>query len=88
MSSPKVIFIDNPFFAVNNKDNNFLLYKGKDKNGNVKYLKSSGKTVAEMYGAGSLVGATGANLDNQTVWKYGKNYYIWDGSQNQYIKMN
>lgn len=61
---------------------------GKDKNGNVKYLKSSGKTVAEMYGAGSLVGATGANLDNQTVWKYGKNYYIWDGSQNQYIKMN
>ena len=61
---------------------------GKDKNGNVKYLKSSGKTVAEMYGAGSLVGATGANLDNQTVWKYGKNYYIWDGLQNQYIKMN
>lgn len=61
---------------------------GKDKNGNVKYLKSSGKTVAQMYGAGSLVGATGANLDNQTVWKYGKNYYIWDGSQNQYIKMN
>ena len=61
---------------------------GKDKNGNVKYLKSSGKTVAEMYGAGSLVGSTGANLDNQTVWKYGKNYYIWDGSQNQYIKMN
>ncbi len=60
---------------------------GKDSNGNVKYLKSSGKTVAEMYGAGSLVGATGANLDNQTVWKYGKNYYIWDGSQNQYIKM-
>ena len=33
MSSPKVLFIDNPFFAVNNKDNNFLLYCGKDKNG-------------------------------------------------------
>ena len=61
---------------------------GKDADGNVKYLKSSGKTVAEMYGAGTLVGSTGANLDNQTVWKYGKNYYIWDGSQNQYIKMN
>lgn len=53
----------------------------------IKTLKSSGKTVAQMYGAGKLVGATGANLDNQTVWKYGKNYYIWDGSQNQYIKM-
>ncbi len=33
MDSPKVVFIDNPFFAVNNKDNNFFLYKGKDKNG-------------------------------------------------------
>lgn len=61
---------------------------GKDSNGNVKYLKSSGKTVAQMYGSGKLTGATGANIDNQTVWKYGKNYYIWDGSQNQYIKMN
>lgn len=60
---------------------------GKDANGDVKYLKSSGKTVAQMYGAGKLVGSTGANLDNQTVWKYGKNYYIWDGSQNQYVKM-
>ena len=61
---------------------------GKDKDGNVKYLKPSGKTVAEMYGAGKLTGATGANIDNQKVWQYGKNYYIWDGSQNQYIKMN
>ena len=61
---------------------------GMDSNENVKYLKSSGKTVAEMYGAGTLVGSTGANLDNQTVWKYGNNYYIWDGSMNQYIKMN
>lgn len=60
---------------------------GLDQNGDVKYLKSSGKTVAQMYGAGTLTGATGANIDNQTVWKYGKNYYIWDGSQNQYIKM-
>ena len=60
---------------------------GLDKDGNVKYLQSSGKTVGQMYGAGQIVGATGANLDNQTVWKYGKNYYIWDGSQNQYIKM-
>lgn len=74
------------------KDKNGISYQpnniGVDKDGNVKYLKSSGKTVAEMYGAGTLVGSTGANLDNQTVWKYGKNYYIWDGSQNQYIKMN
>lgn len=74
------------------KDSNGISYQpnniGKDSNGNVKYLKSSGKTVGEMYGYGTLQGATGANIDNQTVWKYGKNYYIWDGSQNQYIKMN
>ncbi len=74
------------------KDNNGISYQpnnlGKDRNGDVRYLKSSGKTVAQMYGAGKLQGATGANIDNQTVWKYGKNYYIWDGSQNQYIKMS
>lgn len=74
------------------KDSNGISYQpnniGKDSNGKVKYLKSSGKTVGEMYGYGTLQGATGANIDNQTVWKYGKNYYIWDGSQNQYIKMN
>ena len=73
------------------KDKNGVSYQpnnvGKDSNGNVKYLKSSGKTVAQMYGAGRLTGATGANIDNQTVWKYGNSYYIWDGSQNQYIKM-
>lgn len=61
---------------------------GKDSKGNVKYLKSSGKTVAQMYGKGALTGSTGANIDNQTVWQYGGKYYIWDGSQNQYIKMN
>ena len=74
------------------KDNNGISYQpnniGLDKDGKVKYLKSSGKTVGEMYGYGTLQGATGANIDNQTVWKYGKNYYIWDGSQNQYVKMN
>lgn len=83
---------DAKYGTFSTKDKNGISYQpnniGVDKDGNIKYLKSSGKTVAEMYGAGSLVGSTGANLDNQTVWKYGKNYYIWDGSQNQYIKMN
>jgi len=60
---------------------------GKDSNGKVKYLQSSGKTVAQMYGTGNT-GASGANIDNQTVWQYGNKYYVWDGSQNQYIKMN
>ena len=83
---------DAQYGTFSTKDKNGISYQpnniGVDRDGNVKYLKSSGKTVAQMYGSGKLVGATGANLDNQTVWKYGKNYYIWDGSQNQYIKMN
>ena len=83
---------DAQYGTFSTKDRNGISYQpnniGKDTNGNVKYLKSSGKTVAQMYGAGALTGATGANIDNQTVWQYGKNYYIWDGSQNQYIKMN
>lgn len=82
---------DAKYGTFSTKDANGISYQpnniGVDKNGDVKYLKSSGKTVAQMYGAGALTGATGANIDNQTVWKYGKDYYIWDGSQNQYIKM-
>lgn len=68
--------------------NNIGIYYDSKGKKQVKYLKSSGQTVAQMYGSGTLTGATGANIDNQTVWQYGKNYYIWDGSQNQYIKMN
>lgn len=82
---------DAKYGTFSTKDANGISYQpnniGVDKNGDVKYLKSSGKTVAQMYGVGALTGATGANIDNQTVWKYGKDYYIWDGSQNQYIKM-
>lgn len=74
------------------KDNNGQSYQpnniGKDSNGNIKYLKSSGKKVGQMFGNGQVFGSTGADLSNQTVWQYGKNYYIWDGSQNQYIKVS
>lgn len=101
-SSSKTYEVNTPYYqgklnsdarygTFSTKDANGISYQpnniGKDSNGNVKYLKSSGKTVSQMYGAGALTGATGANIDNQTVWKYGKDYYIWDGSQNQYIKM-
>lgn len=75
-------------YGTSYQPNNLGIYYDKDGKKQVKYLKPSGKTVAEMYGAGKLTGATGANIDNQKVWQYGKNYYIWDGSQNQYIKMN
>lgn len=50
-------------------------------------LKSSGKTVGQMFGKGTFVGKTGANLDDQKVWTVNGKYYIWDGSQNQYIQV-
>ena len=74
--------------GISYQPNNVGVYIDENGDKQVKKLKSSGKTVAQMYGSGSLIGASGANLDNQTVWKYGKSYYIWDGSQNQYVKMN
>ena len=48
-------------------------------------LSNSGYKVSELFGTGNT-GKTGANIDNQKVWKTkaGK-YYIWDGSQNKYI---
>lgn len=47
-------------------------------------LKSSGYTVSQVFGTGNT-GSTGANIDNQTIWKAGNKYLIWDGSQNKYI---
>lgn len=59
MSSPKVIFIDNPFFAVNNKDNNFLLYKGKDKNGKRIFKQCKNKTDYSVQAKNYLFGNKG-----------------------------
>ena len=59
MSSPKVIFIDNPFFAVNNKDNNFLLYKGKDKNGKRNFKQCKNKSDYSVQAKNYLFGNKG-----------------------------
>lgn len=78
-----------------NSDAQYGTFKTTDKNG-VRYqpnnvggnpLKGSGKTVAEAFGS-DLTGLTGASLSNQKVWvttQGDKRYYIWDGSQNEYI---
>jgi hypothetical protein len=47
-------------------------------------LKSSGKKVYEMAGGRGNVNSSGVNVDNQTVWQIGNNYYIWNGSKNKY----
>ena len=59
MSSPKVIFIDNPFFAVNNKDNNFLLYKGKDKTGKRIFKQCKNKNDYSVQAKNYLFGNKG-----------------------------
>lgn len=50
-----------------------------------KKLTKSGKTVSQMLGTTGNTGSTGINIDNQSVWKLGNNYYVWDGSQNKYV---
>ena len=47
-------------------------------------LKSSGKKVYQMAGGKGNKNSSGVNVDNQTVWKIGNNYYIWNGSKNKY----
>lgn len=59
MSNPKVVFIDNPFFAVNNKDNNFLLYKGKDKNNKRVFKKCKDKADYSTQAKKYLFGVNG-----------------------------
>lgn len=44
MASPKVIFIDHPYFAVKNKDNNYRFYKGQDSSGKRIYKQCKDKT--------------------------------------------
>lgn len=44
MASPKVVFIDHPYFAVKNKDNNYRFYKGKDSSGKRIYKQCKDKT--------------------------------------------
>lgn len=51
-------------------------------------VSKSGYTVAQIFGKGQVQGSTGANLDSQNVWKAGNKYYVWDGSQNQYIDVS
>lgn len=68
------------------KDKNGVNYQPDNING-VK-LKSSGKTISQLLGTKGNTGKTGANIDNQTAWQIGDNYYAWDGSQNKYVQLN
>ena len=85
MSSPKVVFIDNPFFAVNNKDNNFLLYSGKDKNGKRIFKKCKDKLDYSVKAKKYLFGDKGffdysrdEEKANITLLDYDRNNNLFD----------
>lgn len=74
---------DTYYGVFNTTDKNGIKYQPDNVGGNK--LKGSGYKVSDLFGKGNT-GSTGANIDNQKVWKTGDNrYYIWDGSQNKYI---
>ena len=66
----------------NTADVNGVKYQPNNVAGNK--LDKTGKTVSDVFGTGN-VGLTGASVDNQNIWTTNGRYYIWDGSQNQYI---
>lgn len=47
--SPKIFFRTNHNYAVNNKDNNYRVYYGKDKNGKEKYFQCKDKKQYQEY---------------------------------------
>lgn len=59
MTSPKVIFIDNPFFSVKNKDNNFRFYKGKDSSDKRIYKQCKDRTEYAKEVKNYLFGSNG-----------------------------
>lgn len=70
----------------NVKDKNGVRYQPDNVGGNK--LSNSKLKVKDVFGTNSAFGASGASLDNQSIWKTGNNYYVWDGSINDYIDVS
>lgn len=64
------------------KDKNGVQYQ-PDNIGGIK-LKSSGKKVSQVTGNKNFKNTSGVVVGNQTVWKYGDAFVIWNGSKNTY----
>lgn len=67
----------------NVKDKNGVRYQPNNVGG--EKLSNSKLKVKDVFGTSSAYGASGASLDNQSIWKTGNSYYVWDGSINDYI---
>lgn len=67
------------------KDKNGVRYQ-PDNIGGVK-LKSSGKKVSQVTGDKNFKNSSGVIVGNQTVWKFGTDDVIWNGSKNCYERL-
>lgn len=59
-------------------------YQPNNINGNA--LSKSKYKVSDIF-SNSAYGKTGISLSNQSIWQIGSNYYVWDGSINDYINV-
>lgn len=90
--NPNVIIKTNYYSGVINPDTQYGTFGTKDKNG-IQYqpdninglkLKSSGKKVYQVTGDKNTKNTSGVGIGNQTVWLYGNEQVIWNGSKNRY----
>ncbi len=70
----------------NVKDKNGVRYQPNNVDGNK--LSNSNLKVKDVFGKNTAYGESGASLDNQSIWKAGNKYYVWDGSINNYIDIS
>lgn len=75
---------DTKYGTFSTTDSNGVRYQPNNING--KKLTYSGKTAGQMFGK-NAVNSSGVNIASQKVWKLGNNYYIWNGSKNQYERV-
>lgn len=70
----------------NTTDKNGTRYQPDNVDGNK--LSNSNLKVKDVFGKNTAYGESGASLDNQSIWKAGNKYYVWDGSINNYIDIS
>ncbi len=75
----------NPYTNTRNKDadNGTFSNKYQPDNVNGNKLKSSGKTVGQLFK--NQKGSTGIDMTGQKIWTVSGRYYMWDGSIDSYI---
>ncbi len=78
--------VKNPYTGTIHKDTKYGTFSNGYQPDNVSgsKLSNSGLKVSNVF-ANSATGSTGISLSNQSIWTANGRYYIWDGSQDDYI---